>query len=270
MVLRGKKENEMAPKVKPVLYGDPIVGQTFESSMVPQQTKYDPSSMMTYQNPSLANSYQNGLQGNYFKEMFDANKPSAVSQVAQTAAPITTAKPAWLQGIDNTQNANQNLYTTGNTMEAELLGNAPRTDISGTQPVSYLGDAWKGTKDFFTPTSTADKMTQMRQDWQSGIGADYKPATMEGGVVTAPAIGTSFDEYTKQMNAQKLSDNQTFGTYAGAGMGAVQTGLGVLNYFDQKAMNKKNSQLIDQQIANNQDIMGTRKARAADITKYFG
>ena len=114
-------------------------------------------------------------------------------------------------------------------------------------------------------------MTQMRQDWQSGIGADYKPAVVaENGVVTSPASGTSFDEYTKQMNAQKLSDNQTFSNYAGAGMGAVQTGLGVLNYFDQKAMNKKNSQLIDQQIANNKDIMGTRKARAADIQKYFG
>jgi hypothetical protein len=90
------------------------------------------------------------------------------------------------------------------------------------------------------------------------------------------AAGNTFDkDFTDaQYNQNKLDqgrlDNQQFSTYAGAGMGAAQLGLGVLSYFDNKAMNKKNSELIDQQIANNQDIMKTRTERAGDIKKYFG
>jgi hypothetical protein len=90
------------------------------------------------------------------------------------------------------------------------------------------------------------------------------------------AAGNTFDkDFTDaQYNQNKLDqgrlDNQQFSTYAGAGMGAAQLGLGVLSYLDNKAMNKKNSELIDQQIANNQDIMKTRTERAADIKKYFG
>ena len=63
---------------------------------------------------------------------------------------------------------------------------------------------------------------------------------------------------------------QTLSNLGNLGLGAVQGITGVLSYMDNKKVNKKNMQLMDQQIANNQDIMSTRKARASDIQKYFG
>ena len=77
-------------------------------------------------------------------------------------------------------------------------------------------------------------------------------------------------EWTTGQNDAMRNQNQQFSNYAGAGIGAIQTGLGVLSYFDNKKMNAKNMELMDGQIANNNDIMSTRKARASDIQKYFG
>ena len=86
------------------------------------------------------------------------------------------------------------------------------------------------------------------------------------------AGGGKADEVTwrNSNNDAMRNDNQQFANYAGFGLGAVQTGLGILSYFDNKEMNKKNMKLIDQQLANNQDIMKTRTERAGDIKKYFG
>lgn len=56
-----------------------------------------------------------------------------------------------------------------------------------------------------------------------------------------------------------------------AGLGNLGMSLyGMFGENGTNAVNKKNMQLMDQQIANNKDIMKTRTERAGDIKKYFG
>jgi hypothetical protein len=111
----------------------------------------------------------------------------------------------------------------------------------------------------------------MRSGWLTDSSAklgDFN--TLEDANKAGVGLGLTADQFRTAQTDQARLDNQQFSTYAGAGMGAAQLGLGVLSYLDNRDMNKKNSELIDQQIANNQDIMNTRTQRAHDIKKYFG
>ena len=56
----------------------------------------------------------------------------------------------------------------------------------------------------------------------------------------------------------------------GAGLGLGQLGLGLAGYLDQRKIAGKQRQLLDQQIANNKEVMANRKQRNADITATFG
>lgn len=54
------------------------------------------------------------------------------------------------------------------------------------------------------------------------------------------------------------------------GLGVGQLGLGLASYLDNKKTAKKQRSLLDQQIANNADLMKRRTDRSANISKYFG
>jgi len=96
---------------------------------------------------------------------------------------------------------------------------------------------------------------------------------------TIGADGTSIpstmtdDKFATAKFDQGRLDNQSFQNNIGLGMGAAQLGMGLFSTFGSNgsmAMNKKNMEVMDGQIANNNSIMDTRNARAADIKKYFG
>lgn len=263
MVLRSKKEDNMDD---PFTYNGGLGAVTTKRGKAIGNNKitgFESTDNPVFgQNPNAIQQLRSGFGVN------PVSTDTMVSQIAQKSAPLTSN--SWANGaIDLSQNQNQDLYATGNAMENELLGKTPKTDVAG-QPISYFGDTWKnavqGAKDMFGVTPSQS----LHDQYLASAGKDFVPAEYDKGIMIKPASGLSEADWTTQQQKQQMADNNTFGTYAGAGMGAISTGLGVLNYFDQKAMNKKNSQLIDQQIANNQDIMGTRRARAADIQKYFG
>lgn len=189
-----------------------------------------------------------------------AYKPSLVAQTVQ----------------QSTYNPSFDMENWSRNTDADTTAFVPQTE-NGKGFGSYLGDAWSGTKDTgksiwsaLTPTSAADTYAQHRADWLSGVGKDYIAPTIENGIMTNPGSGTSFDEYVKQSQAQQGVNNQQWAMGAQALMGAGQLGLGALSYFDNRALNKKNIELMDQQIDNNKDIMQTRRERAGDIKKYFG
>ena len=89
-----------------------------------------------------------------------------------------------------------------------------------------------------------------------------------GSIRSASLDGTTYGG----SNDQWINGLSNFETLQGAaGLGNLAMGLyGMFGENGTNAINKKNMQLIDQQIANNRDIMKTRTERAADIKKYFG
>jgi len=162
--------------------------------------------------------------------------------------------------------------------DADTTAFVPKQEASGGFG-SYLEGFTGGVKDigksmfdFVTPTKAADSHAQYVQDWTNGIGKTYKAAEWDptGKIMLKPAEGTSLNEYIDQTQKQQGINNQQWATGMQAGLGAVNGIFGAMSYFDNKAMNKKNMQLVDQQIANNQDVMKTRTERAGDIKKYFG
>jgi hypothetical protein len=181
-------------------------------------------------------------------------KPSVVAQTTQAASPIASATNYTF----GSNAAGKDLASDNagwDSMSAELTKPAwadPSAQMAtqATTPHSYLSGAWDRVK--------------------SSLGFGETKPTPTFAEYTAGGGKSTEAQWQTGNNDAMRNENQQFANYAGAGMGAVQTGLGVLSYFDNKAMNKKNMQLIDQQIANNQDVMKTRTERAGDIKKYFG
>ena len=60
-----------------------------------------------------------------------------------------------------------------------------------------------------------------------------------------------------------------WGTAASAGLGLGQLGLGIANYMTQKKVADKQMKLLDQQYANNADLLAHRKSHRASIEKAF-
>lgn len=147
------------------------------------------------------------------------------------------ADTSWAKGID------ANVTSNGLTMSPSLA--------------SFNNEYDTMFKEMNQPSGSNGWITSYLGGWKNpfshGSYSDYKSG---GGTMTE----------TDWNAANNASDRFMLG----AGMGLGQLGLGVMSYLGQKEMNKKNLQLADQQIANNSDIMATRKARQADIARTFG
>lgn len=77
------------------------------------------------------------------------------------------------------------------------------------------------------------------------------------------------------ISSKVANENQGFGDLgfkdqATLGLGAVQAGLGVAGYFDDKKTAKLQRQDLSTRIASNKDLLATRKERAGDIKNTFG
>ena len=60
-----------------------------------------------------------------------------------------------------------------------------------------------------------------------------------------------------------------WGTAASAGLGLGQLGLGIANYLTQRKVADKQMRLLDQQYANNADLLAHRKSHRAAVEKAF-
>ena len=60
-----------------------------------------------------------------------------------------------------------------------------------------------------------------------------------------------------------------WGTAAGAGLGLGELGLGIANYMTQKKVADKQMRALDQQYANNADLISHRKSHRASVEKAF-
>ena len=255
MVLRSKKENQMAADSFGLDQG------LFNTWQTPSNGFQLAAKKTTVPNPYAPSQFS-----------YIGDKPSIVAQTVQQA------RPSWATQIDGSAQAglgNGSLAeynANANLMEKELIGG---NKTSGSYLEGFTGgvkDIGKSMWDFVTPTKAADSHAQYVQDWTNGIGKDFKAAVYDdtGKIMLKPAEGTSLNEYIDQTQKQQGVNNQQWATGMQAGLGAVNGIFGAMSYFDNKAMNKKNMQLVDQQIANNQDVMKTRTERAGDIKKYFG
>jgi hypothetical protein len=253
---------------------------------------FDNNLFDTWQNPSSA--FKLSAHPSRVKNLYNPNAPSnftySGTAVDQALDPVPGSPLSYLSPtaeLDATAPVGKKSHVTSYDKMMENAG--PYSDgTSASQVNSHIS----------TPNSDTGILGSAgsaigAKGWGDGLsdGDIYKDASgnyMKSGFFTDSAaklgdfssledankaglgLGLTADQFRASQADQARLNHEHLAEYGGAIMGAGQLGLGVLSYLDNKAMNKKNSELIDQQIANNQDIMKTRTERAADIKKYFG
>lgn len=164
--------------------------------------------------------------------------------------------------------------TTANTAVQSVKPNDSHTTVGGFGGqgtaipgggYSYTADPFGGKLDGFSGLSNDAKNDVL---YEIGKMDSYTPEQLK----KLEGLDTSSLITTPAKSDQWINGLSNFETLQGAaGLGNLAMGLyGMFGENGTNAVNKKNMQLMDQQIANNRDIMATRKARAADIKKYFG
>jgi len=301
MVLRSKKENKMADEFD-LFAGMTPVQKAQAIRANPHLNLQNPTNLRTAGLANNVNTYGNASplmfanmlspSGQFGVANLGEGKNNGYLSMPQAFMSNDTAMAAHYNisnGLDSmkmTKGADEELYqdmsAEGNSLYGadsvaseymtpimRQIANAPEGSVAGLGSVnqmqtpvkddtagssggfgSYLGDAWDGAKNLFGIGTAAPKQTF--KDYQAG-----------GGTMAEDKWNDA------QFNQGRLDAHGTMNMMSG-GLGAANTVLGALSYFDNKALNKKNMQLIDQQIANNQDVMKTRTERAGDIKKYFG
>ena len=176
-----------------------------------------------------------------------------------------------------------NAYEMNNLWYDVTGGDKLRTDLE---------TAMNGLAGGYSPeTGKSGLLSNIDYKWGQSVGGAAKPA------------GSSYDDYLKSLSAMgtrrgdvgylggvykgedgQLYEKNLFGddvAYTGTGgvdtgsqmgdmMGVGQLGLGLASYLDQSKTAKKQRELMDQQIANNRDIMKNRTGYQADIKSAFG
>lgn len=232
--------------------------------MIPNMTPLgDASGAMKYQN--IGSAYiGNGMNDAFIDAGFDPYakksliKPSVVAQISENAfntnlqanykAPASpsqaTSFSSGLFGSDPTLN---NGAFNADDM-AKYLSSPVSDEAMKGQGVGQYNGTLNGVQTQFTNDNlhTADA-------------GSIKSASLDG-----TTYGGSNDQWVNGLS--------NFETLQGvAGLGNLAMGLyGMFGENGTNAVNKKNMKLMDQQIANNKDIMRTRTERAGDIKKYFG
>ena len=241
MVLRSKKENKMADAYGNTDWQNVLSGLNYGNKNDRKAAQYILKDGMGL-NPGTADGIFGKNTASAFQQAY------APSVVAQTVGAASTSPAGYGSGLVQSPNADSYYEMSGQLTKPDWASG----QIAAQTPkqTSYLGDAWDGAKNLFGIGTAAPKQTF--KDYQAG-----------GGTMAEDKWNDA------QFNQGRLDAQGTMNMMSG-GLGAANTVLGALSYFDNKALNKKNMQLIDQQIANNQDVMKTRTERAGDIKKYFG
>lgn len=205
---------------------------------------------------------------NAYSNMF--GDPTVVSNVVQQSAPTVNASHETIGGFGGLGTASNNGYSYA-PQASDIYTGSDFSKLTNEQQSAFASQGGTiGDTGNMIPGNNYQAKEGGSGFLGSLFGSDPKPTfsdySSSGGTMTEP-------EWMKTQNEQRYVDNQQFNNYAGLGLGAAQLGASLYSTFGANgsmAMNKKNMELMDGQIANNNDIMSTRKARAADIAKYFG
>lgn len=283
MVLIGKKEITMAenglfsyPGLRP-LAGKK--GKTFGNdkySLLQTPSYKSNFSADPYIVPETFSLENTNMQDALPKSITDSMKYQSVGYSSDMSGSLVNAftdsgvtLPNSRFGVEMPSNDEYGKYSLGNT------GGLKPAPASTSTPNSYLPSGW------FDGKKNGETYKADNGKWMtSGMFSDSaSKATDFGTLAEAQQNGFYKDskmtdaEYNTAKFDQGRLDSQNFNNYAGLGLGAAQFATSLYSTFGSGGsmdMNKKNIELMDGQIANNNDIMATRKARAADIAKYFG
>lgn len=217
------------------------------------------------------------------------SKPRLTSKqkMAGLSLPNKTTPYYRMQNLGTTKGSNVNSWESAipYTQEQTALGYGavPAMTMNTAQPIKGLV---ADPNNSILPVQTAldkaafDKIGIGSGDYTSNLGSNYKLSN-----------GTSYDSFNNMTPAQQdafikanpmvglgnannswvdgMSNYETAQSAAVLG-NALISGYGTFGPDGTMDVNKKNIELMDQQIANNKDIMKTRTERAGDIKKYFG
>lgn len=148
--------------------------------------------------------------------------------------------------------------------------------VSAPSPViSYLGSAngdgmrsnSTGSQSGYNQNMTPEQNTQMLSNMDKAITdpTSFDPNSLPNG------LNSNGLDFGRLQDLQKQAqDNKELGMYGSGILGAAQLGLGIYDAIGKNNLNNKNMQLVDQQIAQNRQVMSDRTQRNADIAKAFG
>lgn len=168
---------------------------------------------------------------------------------ARNLVPGTNA----FQGLDNGYN--------DNTTAVQPLDGMQDPNYSPTKLFSYLSNP--------DGTNSAGSNFEAKQ-----FPVEMNPYKLPDDINLFPSSGSNspngydYDRLQK-LQEQAQADRKTASEW-GFGLGSVQLGLDIYNTIGRNQLNQKNMQLIDQQIAQNKQVMSDRTQRNADIAKAFG
>lgn len=194
------------------------------------------------------------MLGNFVANKATAQNPSVVAQTADVYDP--------LKSVANYESAHtkapQGLIADNILADPESYG---KYDFSG------YADGYFGTS---TDAPTNGGIYLGTLNGKSSMFNDNDLHTADAGsITTAKLDGQTFGDTDSKQWVNGLSNYETL--QGVAGLGSLGMNLyGMFGSGGTREVNKKNIELMDQQIANNRDIMRTRTERAGDIKKYFG
>lgn len=219
--------------------------------MVPKMTPLgDASGAMKYQD--IGSAYiGNGMNDAFMDAGFDPYakksliKPSVVAQISENATMVP---------------------------DTHDYGNGGQEGNPLSTSAAPVNSGW-GFMDASSNDAKNEALYRIGENWGNLSEADQAAAAGKlTGLDTKSLVGSDITKTGNGSGGQWVNGLSNFEALQGvAGLGNLGMSLyGMFGENGTNAVNKKNMQLMDQQIANNKDIMKTRTERAGDIKKYFG
>lgn len=182
------------------------------------------------------------------------------------------------QGAWDRFNASPSVVAQATTANATMVpdqhdsGNGAIVGIPLSTFPAPTNSGW-GFMDASSNDAKNEALYRIGENWGNLSEADQAEAAGKlTGLDTKSLVGSDITKTGNGSGGQWVNGLSNFETLQGvAGLGSLGMNLyGMFGSGGTKEVNKKNIELMDQQIANNRDIMKTRTERAGDIKKYFG
>ena len=156
------------------------------------------------------------------------------------------------------------VFNADRAVEGMLSGNRLNSDPVSAGISRNLGDNYGGMSGY-APMYDGKLYTNEQLVNQAG-----SPPVAAANLMKDPDGGTGFWDGIKGFNYGGTKGSTGLGGAIGAGLDIGKLGLGVLQYLDTSKTSALNRNLLNQQIANNKDVMVTRRARREQIQKDWG
>ena len=135
----------------------------------------------------------------------------------------------------------------------------------------YNGDGMRsssnGSTSNYDNSMNPEQNTQLLSNMDKAI---TDPTSFDPNSLSSGLNSNGIDFGRLQDLQKQAQDDKELGMYGSGILGTAQLGLGIYDAIGKNALNNKNMQLVDQQIAQNKQVMSDRTQRNADIAKAFG